>query len=174
MSMDKHTLENLVNKNLSQRQIARELKVSQSTIKYWLKKFNLRTQQNSNFGKRSNDKIGNPCKICSNETIGLRLLCSSCRTKVARHKGKQKAVDLLGNKCMRCGWKGNIVAFQFHHKDPSTKLFEIGNCANKAWKTIVEEVLKCELLCANCHIIEHSNRSDNFIKFINGALAEMD
>lgn len=67
---------------------------------------------------------------------------------------------MLGGKCNRCGYNTNIVALEFHHIIQDTKEFNIGMAANKSWESIVEEVSKCELLCSNCHRIEHSDRSD--------------
>ncbi len=29
-----------------------------------------------------------------------------------------------------------------------------------AWDVLLPELLKCDLLCANCHQMEHSNRHD--------------
>jgi predicted HNH restriction endonuclease len=75
-----------------------------------------------------------------------------------------KAVQLLGGKCNRCGWTGNLAAFEFHHKDPEEKEFEMGNMANKAWDVLKIEIEKCELLCSNCHRIEHTDRSEAFIE----------
>ena len=71
---------------------------------------------------------------------------------------------MLGGKCSECGWKGNIAAFEFHHKDDN-KEFTISSCANKSWDVIKEELKKCTLLCSNCHRIEHSSNNDEeFIK----------
>ena len=66
-------------------------------------------------------------------------------------------------KCVHCGWQGNQAALQFHHL--TGKDFTIGNVANKSWVSIKKEIQKCILLCANCHMIEHSSKNDReFIK----------
>lgn len=59
---------------------------------------------------------------------------------------------------MQCEWKGNQAAFQFHHKDPAKKDFILGQVANKSWDSIIGEIKKCELLCANCHVIQHTTK----------------
>ena len=43
--MDSNTLQNLINCNMSQRDIATHLNLSQRNIRYWLKKFNLSTNR---------------------------------------------------------------------------------------------------------------------------------
>lgn len=57
--------------------------------------------------------------------------------------------------CCRCGFD-NPLALEFHHRDPSTKSFTI---SHKAWQVseerLLEEIAKCEVLCSNCHRIEH-------------------
>lgn len=59
-------------------------------------------------------------------------------------------------KCERCGLADHRV-LDFHHKDPGTKFAEVSvmvlNMAAK--EKILEEIAKCEVLCANCHRIEH-------------------
>ena len=73
---------------------------------------------------------------------------------------KIKAVNYLGGKC-ECG-EEHPSALQFHHRDPSTKLFNIttkhlGSPKLYPWNTvIVPELDKCDLLCANCHFKEHA------------------
>lgn len=58
-------------------------------------------------------------------------------------------------KCNRCGFS-HPAALQFHHTDPSTKEVAVGAVAG-SWslKRLQKEIDKCEVLCANCHAIEH-------------------
>jgi len=109
------------------------------------------------------------CKLCKNKfkdyQLKNRTRCGSCNTKIRRFRAKEAAVNYLGGKCERCGWSGNQAALQFHHKDSTEKEFAIGNAANKSWDFIKKEMQKCILLCANCHMIEHSTKNDrNFLK----------
>jgi hypothetical protein len=71
-------------------------------------------------------------------------------------KGIEKKLELIklfGGKCELCGYNKNIAAFDFHHKDPDTKNFEIKVqfLKYKNDDEILEEAKKCMLLCANCH-----------------------
>lgn len=68
---------------------------------------------------------------------------------------KEKAVAFLGGACARCGYAKCVAALEFHHRDPKKKDFRIGSGNSKAWKTIMSELKKCDLLCANCHREAH-------------------
>jgi hypothetical protein len=105
-------------------------------------------------------------KICKNHGLTTYVLesrgyyrCRQCRQDhVAKNRIKTriKAIDLLGGKCIICGYDKCNAALQFHHRDPSLKKFNINNyTCSKAWKTIKEETKKCDLLCANCHMELH-------------------
>lgn len=104
------------------------------------------------------------CKLCHKKFKDYqkrcRARCGSCNTKIRRFRAKAAAIKLLGGKCTKCGWHGNQAAMQFHHKDPKKKDFIIGNVANKSWDSLKLEMQKCILLCANCHMIEHSSKND--------------
>lgn len=100
------------------------------------------------------------CRICGRLTSRRRPLCSSCCTKIRRIRAKLAAIAYLGGKCKQCGFTGHPAAFDFHHRDPATKSFSIGNAANIRWTRLVQELDKCDLLCRNCHSIIHSNRND--------------
>jgi hypothetical protein len=53
--------------------------------------------------------------------------------------------------CVRCGYKKCARALHYHHIDPTTKEFGIGNCGSAGNARIEKELAKCQLLCANCH-----------------------
>jgi hypothetical protein len=61
--------------------------------------------------------------------------------------------------CSQCGYNKHHAALQFHHRDPETKKFGLGNCHNYSWKACLEEIEKCDVLCAICHaILEDSKK----------------
>jgi hypothetical protein len=58
-------------------------------------------------------------------------------------------VDFLsGKKCQDCD-NGDIRVFEFHHL--GNKKFSISNSMGMPLKTILKELDKCIILCANCH-----------------------
>lgn len=80
--------------------------------------------------------------------------CKDCHNAFCRKKWKDrrvKAIELLGNKCNKCGYDKNYAALEFHHLDPSTKEANWNQIRKWAWSKLVEELKKCILLCANCH-----------------------
>jgi hypothetical protein len=60
------------------------------------------------------------------------------------------------SKCMNCP-ENHPACLVFHHKDPSQKDGEIGMAVSKGWsmEKLLEEISKCEVLCANCHMKLH-------------------
>jgi hypothetical protein len=80
--------------------------------------------------------------------------CKSCTYKYQKERWidrKFKAVELMGGKCCKCGYKKNIAALEFHHLDPDKKDFDWGSGKKKGWKRTIEELKKCVLVCSNCH-----------------------
>ena len=64
---------------------------------------------------------------------------------------KLQAVKLLGGKCCRCGYNKCIDALEFHHTNQNEKEFKLGSGNTMSWKEYKAEVLKCILVCSNCH-----------------------
>lgn len=53
--------------------------------------------------------------------------------------------------CTRCGER-DPACLDFHHIDPSKKSFNIGvQLGSYSLKRVQNELLKCQVLCANCH-----------------------
>jgi hypothetical protein len=71
-------------------------------------------------------------------------------------KRKQRLRDLKAElKCTRCGF-GHPAALEFHHRDPTQKNFQISRKAwSSKWENVLAEVALCDVLCSNCHRIEH-------------------
>ncbi len=97
--------------------------------------------------------------LASPDTESERKRCKLCRTEAVqrrRWKVKEKAILYLGGKCGICGYDKCVAALHFHHKDPSDKEFGISQKgATRSWSSIVKELDKCELMCANCHAEQH-------------------
>ena len=77
----------------------------------------------------------------------------SRRDRYALNKGKIQDYKLK-NGCNRCGMK-IVCCLEFHHKDPSLKESAISDMLDKPWVRIEKEILKCEVVCRNCHAIIH-------------------
>ena len=97
-----------------------------------------------------------PCKLCGKPSVHQRNYCNNCQKKVRRYRIKIAAVEYLGGCCSRCGYTGNLNAFDIHHKDPSLKEIEFRASGSLSWDKIRSELDKCVLLCANCHRITHA------------------
>jgi len=90
------------------------------------------------------------CKYCDRQ-IQTKLICNSCATNRRRFALKLKTVAYKGGGCIRCGYKRCTAALDFHHRDPKGKIFNISGSHCRAWKVIVQELDKCDLVCRNCH-----------------------
>jgi hypothetical protein len=42
-----------------------------------------------------------------------------------------------------------------HHRDPEDKVFALSDASSRAVAQIIEEIEKCDLICANCHRMRH-------------------
>jgi hypothetical protein len=74
---------------------------------------------------------------------------------VQRAARKLLAVELLGGKCCKCG-EQNIYVLEFHHSAKNKK-HEVSRLAGINLKKYLSEVRKCQLVCANCHALIHTN-----------------
>ena len=59
-------------------------------------------------------------------------------------------------RCERCGFD-HPASICFHHRSGVVKLFDISKAPSteKSIEEVKRELLKCEALCANCHLIHH-------------------
>lgn len=77
-----------------------------------------------------------------------------------RQSRKLDLVLLKGSKCQRCGYDKCLEALEFHHRNPKDKKFALSReyLWKTSWDKILEEVDKCDLMCANCHRETHSKK----------------
>jgi hypothetical protein len=93
---------------------------------------------------------------------GRRQPCRQCRRRLRKPSSgwaelrrtvilRSIALWLLGDECVRCGERDPVV-LDFDHIDPETKDFSLSAAFRVlSWKRILEEVRKCQILCANDH-----------------------
>lgn len=77
------------------------------------------------------------------------------RNLVAITRNQNNLRELLAcENCIDCGYS-DIRALQFDHRNPKEKRNEISTMASSAysWEAILEEIAKCDIVCANCHSI---------------------
>lgn len=112
------------------------------------------------------------CLTCAAMFVSSRqwqkYCCPKCRhnapdKKLVTQKFQQSRKDLI-NKiktdrgCAKCGYNAHSAALDFNHIH-GKKLLAIGQDPKAAWHKLMEEINKCEVLCANCHRIHtYENR----------------
>jgi hypothetical protein len=59
---------------------------------------------------------------------------------------------LLANPCVDCG-EADPIVLEFDHRPGSGKRFDVGAFAtgNYSFQSLLDEVAKCDVRCANCH-----------------------
>jgi hypothetical protein len=62
--------------------------------------------------------------------------------------------------CADCGGRFPPCAMDFDHRDPSTKTLAVTRLINRSYVTLMAEVAKCDIVCANCHHLRtHARRT---------------
>jgi len=166
--MKKEKIIELINKNFSQREIADNLNVSQTNLRYWLNKFELKT----NLKKYNENRDKRICSKCKEDKRldefysrrngeGNSVYCKKCSNEESRERARRfkiKCVEYKGGKCEKCGYKKYIGALQFHHLDPSKKDFGLAAVKTHSFNDKIKlELDKCILVCANCHFEIHGS-----------------
>ncbi|MEY4334992.1 MAG: hypothetical protein RLZZ196_3742 [Bacteroidota bacterium] len=182
--MEKQKLIEYIELGFSISEISKLENRSNTTVRYWLNKFKLKTKNKSFKNGYLNKNISkiqkidgipiqhcSECKILLNNENGYwrknksiwSSKCKQCTSKQDNRwrNNKQKAVEYKGGKCQHCGYNKCIDALEFHHTDPSTKNENFSNIKLKKWETQKQELDKCILLCSNCHREVHYKLRNN-------------
>jgi hypothetical protein len=63
-------------------------------------------------------------------------------------------------RCATCG-ENHPATLDHHHLDPTQKRFTVGAYRSRPWPTLLKEIAKCVVLCANCHRkLEYDKRQE--------------
>lgn len=87
---------------------------------------------------------------------GYQTWCKACnRIRANAKRLERKAImDELKNKpCMDCKQFFPPECMDYDHRPGEVKKFEITTGSRRSWTSILEEIAKCDLVCACCHRI---------------------
>jgi hypothetical protein len=83
--------------------------------------------------------------------------CRKCeveRKKRMRDETKAFVNSLKDQPCADCNQNWPAYVMDFHHRDKQEKIFKISKAiVSMSRERLIEEIEKCDLLCANCHRI---------------------
>jgi len=97
-----------------------------------------------------------------------RYYASHRESEIERVRSRQRAAAVLLNKlrrvpcadCRRC-FPPHMM--DFDHRDPRTKSFALsGKVQLKSEETLLREVAKCDVVCANCHRVRTQRQRASF------------
>ena len=166
--MNREKLVVLIGRGLSIRKLATEFNCSPTTIRYWLKKYELKTIPKV-VERRPNQKY---CPACdswkgfsffyrrsakrSNQLAGWCKECCNQASMERQKETKRAAVAHKGGSCTICGYNNYVGALEFHHLDPEKKDPSWNRMKMRTFEAIKHELDKCILLCSNCHRETHA------------------
>lgn len=89
----------------------------------------------------------------------------SARAKKRAEKWHLAQVHKLAHGCADCGYNASAYALQFDHIRGEKKA-NVSDLirSDYTWSTILEEIDKCEVVCANCHAIRTKSRGQHHSK----------
>jgi hypothetical protein len=107
---------------------------------------------------RRPDGLQNECKTCRSDRHSRTYAGRTERMRVGRIAYRRrlaaKVAELKQQPCTDCGGSFPACVMDFHHRDASTKVAAIARMIfTSSWPKIEAEIVKCDLLCANCHRI---------------------
>lgn len=88
---------------------------------------------------------------------------SSPRARKRAAKWQLAQIHKLAHGCADCGYNASAYALQFDHVrgDKKANVSDLIRSDYK-WETVLEEIDKCEVVCANCHAIRTKSRGQHY------------
>ncbi len=159
--LDRKELESLVAAGMSAGEIAVVVGRSKTTVRHWLREFELKTQwaERRRHSKEHQPELTLRCAAHGltpfKRRSGGGYRCAKCRSEAVarrRRRVKRLLVDEAGGRCSVCGYARCIAALEFHHLVPAEKSFSLSHRGvARSIAKARQEASKCVLLCANCH-----------------------
>lgn len=101
------------------------------------------------------------CKGCNTPLRGSssRSFCKGCNDECRWYRRQLLAKYKIDKGCADCGYAEHGFALDFDHRPGEEKLKGVAVMLGWSWDKIMAEVLKCDVVCANCHRIR-THRKD--------------
>lgn len=121
--------------------------------------FTTRAEKREQSGKRTVDSRSIICTKGHVREDMQRLGCRTC--SLERYDRRRVLFDAIkvAIGCAQCGYSENPAALQFDHLSPETKAFHIGSQISRNIYRLMDEIEKCQVLCANCHAVKSADES---------------
>ena len=105
---------------------------------------------------RSIDGYRGECKACrsTKAKVTYQKDHAHWRNRYEQQRDFVRQLNIDRGACLDCNETYPPQVMHFHHVR-GDKSFNIGSGAGKSKMKILAEIDKCELLCANCHIMRH-------------------
>ena len=168
--MDKGILEKLVADGLSSHEIARRMNYSQTNVRYWLKKYGLKTERTNIKNKVFIDNKKHCSKCKKNKELDefyssgniYRSLCRACEddnSKKRVTKNKINVVLYKGGCCSKCDTiinESNHSIFNLVPKNKKKSLNErrLNDMLTYSWEKILHVIDEYYVICDNCKAID--------------------
>ncbi len=158
--IEKSQLVELIAEGIALKEMAVRLERSVTVVRYWIARYGIERERCRRRTIPGGAKrVDMSCKRHGLTTFVLEgrgsYRCMRCRVEASarrRRRVKRILVEEAGGRCALCGYSRCQRALQFHHLDPTTKRFHLGeggHCRSLARSRV--EARKCVLLCGNCH-----------------------
>lgn len=112
-------------------------------------------------------KICSKCNLSTNKFPRAGTKCQPCVNQGGYESKKRKFADIRqyiqdrkSNPCADCGNVYPTYVMDFDHLPQYEKSFNLARfqSMNKSMRQVVDEIKKCDLVCANCHRIRTFSR----------------
>jgi transposase len=158
--LGKEQLARLVKEGLTIREIGEQLDRGVGTGRLWMSRYGLCTARRTRAMPAGRPKRAR--MRCRTHGVTEFVLegrgyyrCIRCRARAVAERRrivKRTLVEEAGGCCAICGYSRCLQALHFHHVDPMTKFFHLGERGHaRALERSRREAQKCVLLCGNCH-----------------------
>lgn len=125
-----------------------------------------------NKNKNKADGLNTFCRVCHNahskgyyQTHQAKMTSQNrANNKLTRSKRHIQMLEFLATKvCKDCNTPDTRV-LEFDHLPEYEKTMDVGRmlCSGWSWKRVLQEIAKCDIVCANCHRIRTYERSNSY------------